>query len=184
MAVDLRALEFDFKRKFYPEISSLLQQHLGDALGSEATTAELVTKVKKALAKRLEQTSTYDLVERWHDAFSFATGTVVEHLSASSLSLSALNAWKVACAERAVVVTREVRETFWAAPSSAAPCLSYLAPRTRTMYTFVREELGVKARRGDVFLGRQEATIGSSVSRIYEAIRDGRINKVLVDMLA
>ena len=184
MAVDLRALEFDFKRKFYPEISSLLQQHFGDALGSEATTAELVTKVKKALAKRLEQTSTYDLVERWHDAFSFATGTVVEHLSASSLSLSALNAWKVACAERAVVVTREVREAFWAAPSSAAPCLSYLAPRTRTMYTFVREELGVKARRGDVFLGRQEATIGSSVSRIYEAIRDGRINKVLVDMLA
>ncbi|KPV78241.1 uncharacterized protein RHOBADRAFT_47862 [Rhodotorula graminis WP1] len=184
MAVDLRALEFDFKRQFYPEISSLLTQHLGSALGSEATTAELVTKVKKALGMRLEQNSTYDLVDRWHDAFSFATGVVVQHLASSSLSLEALNQWKVASAERAIVVTRQVRETFWATPSSAAPALSYLAPRTRLMYTFVREELGVKARRGDVFLGRQEATIGSNVSRIYEAIRDGRINKVLVDMLA
>lgn len=184
MAVDLRAMELDFKKQFDPELPALLKQHLGDALASDAETAALVSKVKKALAKRLEQTSSYDLEPRWHDAFSYATGVVVEHLSTSSLSLQAVNAWKVACAERAIALTRQVRDTFWSTPVTEAPALSYLAPRTRKLYTFVRDVVGVKARRGDVFLGKQEATIGSSVSRIYEAVKDGRVNKVLVDMLA
>ncbi|GAA6053429.1 hypothetical protein JCM3770_005162 [Rhodotorula araucariae] len=184
MAVDLRAMEFDFKKQFDPLVDVLLKEHLGDALLSDAAVADLASKVRKTLNKRLEQTSTYDLAPRWHDAFSVATGTVVETLAASNLSLQALNAWKDAAAERAVALTREVRETFWATPAAQAPALRYLAPRTRALYAFVREELGVKARRGDVFLGRQEATIGSSVSCIYEAVKDGRINAVLVQMLA
>jgi phenylalanine ammonia-lyase len=35
-----------------------------------------------------------------------------------------------------------------------------------------------------VFLGKQEATVGSGVSKIYESIRSGRINAVLVEMMS
>ncbi|GAA5997375.1 uncharacterized protein JCM10292_000216 [Rhodotorula paludigena] len=182
-AVDLRAMELDFKKRFDPLLPTLLQQHLGTGLDVNA----LALEVKKALSKRLEQTTTYDLEPRWHDAFSYATGTVVELLSSSpsaNLTLTAVNAWKVASAEKAISLTREVRNRFWQTPSSQAPAHAYLSPRTRVLYSFVREELGVQARRGDVFVGVQQETIGSNVSRIYEAIKDGRINHVLVKMLA
>ncbi|KAK4332276.1 Phenylalanine ammonia-lyase [Rhodotorula toruloides] len=183
-AIDLRAIEFEFKKQFGPAIVSLIDQHFGSVLTGSNLRDELVEKVNKTLAKRLEQTNSYDLVPRWHDAFSFAAGTVVEVLSSTSLSLAAVNAWKVAAAESAISLTRQVRETFWSAASTSSPALSYLSPRTQILYAFVREELGVKARRGDVFLGKQEVTIGSNVSKIYEAIKSGRINNVLLKMLA
>lgn len=48
----------------------------------------------------------------------------------------------------------------------------------------MRDVVGVKARRGDVFLGKHEATIGSSVSKIYDSIKSGKVNAVLVEMMA
>ncbi|BGP21577.1 phenylalanine/tyrosine ammonia-lyase [Rhodotorula toruloides] len=183
-AIDLRAIEFEFKRQFGPTMVSLIDQHFGSALTGSNVRDELVEKVNKTLAKRLEQTNSYDLVPRWHDAFSVAAGTVVEVLSSTSLSLAAVNAWKVAAAEAAISLTRQVRDAFWTTASTSSPALSYLSPRTQILYSFVREELAVKARRGDVFLGKQEVTIGSNVSKIYEAIKSGRINSVLLKMLA
>ncbi|BGP12540.1 hypothetical protein JCM10213_004875 [Rhodosporidiobolus nylandii] len=191
-ALDLRALEFEFKSQFEPTLRSTLASHLGSFLPDTELDA-LATKVKKALNKRLEQTGAYDLVPRWDDAFSFALGVVVDHISSSSSSsatstgstnpLAAIHAWKAASAQSAVALTRQLREAFWSAPAAQAPALKYLG-RTAPVYRFVRETLGVAARRGDVFLGGEQQTIGSSVSKIYEAIRDGRINRVLVEAMA
>ncbi|GAA5981344.1 hypothetical protein JCM10908_004076 [Rhodotorula pacifica] len=178
-AVDLRAMEFEHTKEFEPLVTDLLKQHFG-----ALATAELEDKVRKSIYKRLQQNNSYDLEQRWHDTFSVATGAVVEGLAGNEVSLASLNAWKVACAEKAIALTRAVRDSFWAAPSSASPALKYLSPRTRVLYSFVREEVGVKARRGDVYLGKQEVTIGTNVSRIYEAIKSGRIAPVLVKMMA
>ncbi|GAA5918439.1 hypothetical protein JCM1841_003967 [Sporobolomyces salmonicolor] len=189
-AIDLRAIEFEFKKLFDPTLVTSLKQHMGAFLSTDAEVDSLATKVKKALNKRLEQTATYDLVPRWHDAFSSATGVVVEHLAASPAAaatgsanpLVALHEWKLSSAQTAIALTRQVREQFWTTPSSQAPALHYLG-RTKALYSFVRDEVGVKARRGDVFVGKPEATIGSSVSKIYEAIKSGAINEVLIGML-
>lgn len=189
-AIDLRAIEFEFKKVHRPAIAESLRQHFGAFVSTEAELDALVSKVKKALAKRLDQTASYDLEPRWHDAYSMATGAVVEHLSTSpSLASSAmnplvsLNEWKLESARKAIELTREVRERFWSTPSGSAPALEYLG-RTKALYLFVRETVGVKARRGDVFEGKPAATIGSSVSKIYDAIKSGKINQVLIDMLA
>ncbi|GAA5861329.1 hypothetical protein JCM1840_005336 [Sporobolomyces johnsonii] len=188
-AIDLRAIEFEFKKLFDPTLATSLKQHFGAFLSTDAEIASLAIKVKKALDKRLDQTATYDLAPRWHDAFSSATGVVVEHLAASPADttgsanpLVAVTEWKLSSAQTAIALTRQVREQFWTTPSSQAPALQYLG-RTRALYSFVRDEVGVKARRGDVFVGKPEATIGSSVSKIYEAIKSGKINGVLVGML-
>ncbi|GAA6059874.1 hypothetical protein JCM10212_007079 [Sporobolomyces blumeae] len=192
-AIDLRAIEKEFIKLHNPAIVDSVKQHFGAFVASEGELDGLVSSVKKALAKRLDQTASYDLEPRWHDAFSSATGAVVEYLSAkpgAALSSSAganplvtLNDWKLASAQTAIALTRQVRDRFWSTPSSQAPALDYLG-RTKALYLFIREDVGVKARRGDVFEGKAGPTIGSSVSKIFEAIRDGRINQVLVDMLA
>lgn len=189
-AIDLRAMEFEFKKLHNPSIVESLKQHFGSFLSSEAELDALVSKVKKALAKRLDQTASYDLDPRWHDAYSSATGAVVEHLSSSPSLASAgamnpllsLNEWKLTSAQTAIALTRQVREQFWSTPSSQAPALQYLG-RNKALYLFVRETVGVKARRGDVFEGKPGPTIGSSVSKIYEAIKSGKINETLISML-
>ncbi|GAA5897404.1 hypothetical protein JCM6882_001878 [Rhodosporidiobolus microsporus] len=196
-AIDLRALELDFKAAFEPTLAASLSEQLGAYLPSPASTAitDLATKVKKAINKRWEQTGSYDLEPRWHDAFSFATGLIVEELATQPTSpvvaanpLLALNTWKVSSAQRAIALTRQMREQFFAATASGAssadaPAIKYLGAGTKKVYLFVRDTVGVKARRGDVFLGREGDTIGRAVSRIVEAVKGGRMERVLVEAL-
>jgi phenylalanine ammonia-lyase len=145
----------------------------------------LSKKVTSAIWRRLEQTPSVDLEPRWDDAFSHVTALVVEALTANPTSsenpLPLLAQWRSESAAAAVALTRQVREAFWAAESS--PTAEFLG-KSRALYSFVRETVGVKARRGDVFLGKQEATIGSSISKIYDSVKSGRINSVLVDIMA
>ncbi|OJA19950.1 hypothetical protein AZE42_03720 [Rhizopogon vesiculosus] len=93
-------------------------------------------------------------------------------------------------AVRGASPTAEESEVAWRGP---APASKYLAPRTRALYQFVRMTLGVRMHgagnvRGDVY-GMQEGvdggegTIGDGVSVICEAIRDGRIGRVVVGMV-
>ena len=128
-AVDLRAMEFEHTKAFEPMVTELLKQHFG-----ALATAEVEDKVRKSIYKRLQQNNSYDLEQRWHDTFSVATGAVVEALAGQEVSLASLNAWKVACAEKAIALTRSVRDSFWAAPSSSSPALKY-SPRGRASCT-------------------------------------------------
>lgn len=87
--------------------------------------------------------------------------------------------------------TIEKSEVVWRGP---APASKYLAPRTRALYEFIRVTLGVRMHgagnlRGDVFGMREgdldlgEGTIGDGISVICEAIRDGRVGRVVVAMV-
>ncbi|KAG2369234.1 L-Aspartase-like protein [Suillus spraguei] len=93
-------------------------------------------------------------------------------------------------AVRGASLSAEETEVAWRGP---APASKYLAPRTRALYEFVRVTLGVRMHgagnlRGDVFGMREgleglDGTIGNGISVICEAIRDGRIGRVVVGML-
>ncbi|KAG1739142.1 phenylalanine ammonia-lyase [Suillus paluster] len=93
-------------------------------------------------------------------------------------------------AVRGASPSAEETEVAWRGP---APASKYLAPRTRALYEFVRVILGVRMHgagnlKGDVFgtrdgLDGEEGTIGNGVSVICEAIRDGRVGRVVVEML-
>ena len=94
-------------------------------------------------------------------------------------------------AVRGASATAEVPEVAY---RGAAPASKYLSPRTRALYEFVRVTLGVRMHgagnlRGNVF-GMQEGnvdlgegTIGDGISVICEAIRDGRIGRIVVGMV-
>ncbi|KAF8141247.1 phenylalanine ammonia-lyase [Boletus edulis] len=87
------------------------------------------------------------------------------------------------------------------APRGRTPASAFLAPRTRVLYEFVRAELGIRMHgadnlRGSVFGmrdgtlpglemeeavmgGSMDTTLGDKVTVIVEAIRDGRMARVL-----
>ncbi|KAF8434967.1 hypothetical protein L210DRAFT_3648671 [Boletus edulis BED1] len=87
------------------------------------------------------------------------------------------------------------------APRGRTPASAFLAPRTRVLYEFVRAELGIRMHgadnlRGSVFGmrdgtlpglemeeavmgGSMDTTLGDKVAVIVEAIRDGRMARVL-----
>ncbi|SCZ90831.1 BZ3500_MvSof-1268-A1-R1_Chr1-3g02294 [Microbotryum saponariae] len=181
-ALDLRYLEFTFRERFNPMILESLRSTFGGLL-DEKTAKVLGVKVVGAMWRRLETTTSVDLVPRWVDAYSHVTSILVDALMTSSSMenpLPKISEWKKTGAEQAVTLTCEIRESYWS--TTLYPTTQYLG-RSKALYLFVRETLGVKARRGDVFLGKQEATIGLSVSKIYEAIKSGRINKTLVEMM-
>lgn len=184
-ALDLRYLERTFRNEFDPTILSSLSQYFSSFLTSEELTT-LTTKLTSTIWRRLEQTTSVDLVPRWDDAFGHISSVIIEALSSASKPstenpIPLLSKWRKESAASAVALTRSVREAFWS--STTSPTVQYLG-KSKALYSFVRDTVGVKARRGDVFLGKQEQTVGSGVSKIYEAVKSGKINQVLVDIMA
>ncbi|KAL8286207.1 hypothetical protein RQP46_004695 [Phenoliferia psychrophenolica] len=186
-ALDLRYIEFAFRAAFNPTLLPTLISHFSSFLPS-STLAALAPVLQSALWRRLETTTSVDLVPRWDDAFAHVSSLLVDALSSSSATtnpIPAIAQWRSSSAEAAVKTMRGVRETFFAgiAAGTPSPTTAYLGRGTKTLYAFVRGTLGVHARRGDVFLGKQERTVGSGVSRIFESIRSGQMNPILVDMM-
>ena len=186
-ALDLRYLEFAFKEKFNPTILTSLTTSFSAFLSTEEI-ALLATKIRSAIWRRLEQTTSVDLAPRWEDAFAFVSSLVLDSLATSRIEckdspIEAIKNWRSSSSSSAISLTKSIRESFFASTlTSTSPTSEYLG-NTRPLYDFVRHTLGVKSRRGDVFLGKQEATIGSAVSKIYDAVRSGEINEVLVEMM-
>ncbi|EIW80706.1 phenylalanine ammonia-lyase [Coniophora puteana RWD-64-598 SS2] len=101
---------------------------------------------------------------------------------------------------RTTTTTSDLPASIASASRGPAPASVYLAPATRALYEFVRVDLGVRMHgsaniRGDVFGMRSgglvgadvegegvEATHGDSISRVCEAIRDGRMDVVVAGM--
>lgn len=131
-----------------------------------------------------------DLEDRFQDAFKFCSSLLIDAfdvaLPTNGNPVHALADWRRSLALSAVTLTRSIRNEFFANSASAtAPSstLQYLG-RSAPLYRFVRETLGVKARRGDVYMGTREKTIGSNISTIYEAVKDGRINPILIQIMS
>lgn len=187
-ALDLRYIEFTFRADFNPTLLPSLTKHFSSFLSTSAL-ATLAPLVIAALWRRLETTTSVDLVPRWDDAFAHASSLILDALASSSSSsnpIPAIALWRTTSAAAAVALMRDVRTTFFdgVAQGRASPTTAYLGHGTRKLYSFVRGTIGVQARRGDVFLGKQEQTVGTGVSRIFDSIKSGKMNAVLVDMMA
>lgn len=183
-ALDLRYIEFvAFRDMFRPSVLTSLTKHFAAFL-SGTQLASLASKVEGAIWRRLESTGSVDLIPRWEDAFAHTSSLVLDALASSRSEknpLTAIAQWRKESADAACAMMRQVRNAFFSAATS--PTTALLGKGTKRLYVFVREVLGVKARRGDVFLGRQEQKIGTGVSKIYESIKNGAINGVLTEMM-
>ncbi|KAH7107817.1 phenylalanine ammonia-lyase [Auriculariales sp. MPI-PUGE-AT-0066] len=201
-ALDLRVIDLTFRAALAASLPELVHTHLG-AMVPAGEQPALVKVVEDNIRTRLEHTAAMDAAARMADVFWFASAGVMEYLggrqakpinghtngSANGTSRpafaldnlpSALASWREDGAKRALEILRAARDGY--VHGSAA---QHLGRGTRVLYEWVRGELGIKLRKGDVFSGgHQNPSIGGAVSVVYDALRDGRGEKVVIQALS
>lgn len=200
MAVDLRVVDLCFRQRLADSTPSLLSAHFSSSLDRAAIDG-LSVAVLASVYRTLERSASMDSWYRFVDAFNCAASVVVDALSSTDRGLEGLRnlaAWKKEAAGQAAELYVRTRDEFF--DGSVAPSLAYLG-KTGALYAFVRQDLDVKPRRGDVkcgghqgepvapppdetLTGRRKAAIGSDVSKIHFAIRSGKLNPVLARLFS
>ena len=186
-------------RQVLPAVLGELDQTTGAPLGlrMEKVAGASVAPLLKALTS-LPSSSTLDLrkIIPFRDILAHRLEALLTELRCAFMDLS-------------LDEISPLSQTLFDIPSMGrAPASRYLAPRTRILYEFVRIELGIPMAGGDNLrktvygmrardqvvpvgefdleeagLGKSvDTTVGDKVSMIVEAIRDGRIARVMARM--
>ncbi|KAJ8087888.1 hypothetical protein PM082_006745 [Marasmius tenuissimus] len=140
---------------------------------------------------RMEKTTIMDVIDHMSTVASSSVPVLNEFFVRSGIAdtelgvglLTSISKFQGNVASRATSLMNELRLAYLSGSRGQAPALKYLG-RTRAMYEFVRVELGVKMHGLDNVTGfeddGEENTVGHSITRVYEAIRDGRIHDIVV----
>ncbi|KAK8060690.1 phenylalanine ammonia-lyase [Apiospora saccharicola] len=174
------------------------------SLSSSSSSSALFLAVWRAVCDRWYETACLDAKERAAEAATAAVpvladyygtttaatngdGSAAAPTTTTTMNLSTLRDLRGAINQTVYQGYLQHRDAFFRAPSSA----QYLGDGTRRGYQFVRETLGVPFHRGieeqpgpsDTELpdGRPKKIIGSWLSVIYEAVRDGRLDDCLLN---
>ncbi|RYP03757.1 hypothetical protein DL764_004932 [Monosporascus ibericus] len=182
-ALDLRVMHMTFLEELKPVLSAILCEQL--AIKEDSPLATLVWK---DICKSWYDTSSLDTPQRASQVASATVPAIAEFLAQDSHSAlpAGSNALKIVQALRESIGKTVLetyvrhRDSFFKHQTTA----QFLGSTTRRCYEFVRKTLGVPFHRGlveqpapgDTELdGRPKRIIGSWVSTLYEAIRDGRL---------
>lgn len=178
--------------KFQAAVRELLETSLTRYFGKYIIEKSRMSILHKmacvSMFKRLEETSSFDTPARFDDLAKHLVGVILDNLTASNApaeSYALLQKWKpefVANSAKVYLTLREQMHTT-ALAETLADAKDNLG-RTYAVYEYVRREIGVTVRKGDVAEGKHGRSIGSNVSAIVEAMRDGRLVGAVGSMLA
>ncbi|KAJ7354146.1 L-Aspartase-like protein [Mycena albidolilacea] len=194
-ALDLRALQtelIDGLHKIATEELSLL-------FGAHLTQSELhqtTAQVCTALQDSLNDTSTMDATERMVKVASSSSTVLLDTFTGPSLScsnpgtvLASIPVFRSKVAARAESLLDDLRRAYLFGGRGRSPASPYLN-KTRPVYEFVRLTLGIGMHGTENYnffvngLGEDEDTTGESITLIQEAIRDGQMQQVIVQLFA
>lgn len=192
IALDLRALQAEFSMG----LTKILNDELIAHFGAPIIYAKLFGTIEAAL----DATTIMDCTDRMKNAAEACTAPLVNHLLATpplSSSIPNIPAFRSSLACRMIAFYTQLTKAFLDGARGAAPASKYLK-RTRTVYEFVRIKLKIKMHGKENFErfnhvgidelvgmpGGDDETIGQNITRIYEAIRDGKLQAVVVDTFA
>ena len=190
-ALDLRALQHEFEQ----EVDDILRAELARAFAPHFSSADLgalLPAVARAVRRSLDATSTMDASMRMRTVAGATTTPLVDFCAARAGAVGALEeivGFRAALAERMAASLVRLRGEYLEGGKGAAPAGPYLG-KSRKVYEFVRVSLGVRMHgrenlRGfEAGPGVEEETIGQEISRIHEAIRDGKMQDVVVGLFA
>ncbi|KAI5841624.1 phenylalanine ammonia-lyase [Tricharina praecox] len=194
-AVDLRVMLLTFTEALETLVKTETASYFKGMIGKKELR-KLGVKVFDHVKKRFDETMREDSRARFNDIFYTATSVVMEALSENNprpssdptAVFSSISLWRQNLTHKALALYKEHREEFVAKDMPAAQSLG----RTRILYEFVRKDLNVPMHRGQDDLplkhGEQHEreaqvlTTGAMITRIYEALRDGRMAGVVMDM--
>jgi len=189
-ALDLRAMQAELQMG----MKTIVREELSAFLGSSLATAqqeELHGIVWTAIGHSLDATSTMDAVPRMHKVASASIAHVVDFCIAhgAASALAGLTEFRDRVAEQSSDLLVKLRQAYLSGERGAAPASSFLG-KTRPVYEFIRVTLGVRmhgAENLDNFAkgpGVTDATLGQNISLIHEAMRDGKMQDIVVSLFA
>lgn len=230
-ALDARALYVEMRQLSAQVVRDVVREAFSLS-GADQLVDKIAGKVIHQVYDALDRTPGMDTAPRMAKVASEAVSPLLDALAwldLSTLDLGKVAGFRATLAERLTALLTELRcaylgvsladvrrgcigstlaptepPVFDISPRGRTPASAFLAPRTRVVYEFVREELGIQMHgadnlRGSVFGmhegvlagldaedvtaalgGLVDTTVGDKVSIIVEAIRDGRMARVLV----
>ncbi|KAF8622680.1 hypothetical protein AX15_006782 [Amanita polypyramis BW_CC] len=195
-AYDLRALQAEFADGLKTIVSEELSCCFGQAL-TDPEISTLLSRVLKAMTATLERTTTMDGTERMRRVAASSTPTLLDFLTGSDVedpdtaiaSLASIPSFCSRVASRGSTLLKQLQTSYLSGGRGPAPATSYLN-KTRPIYEFVRLTLGIRMHGSENLhsfengLGVEDVTVGQNVSLIHEAIRDGKMQRVIVNMLS
>lgn len=157
----------------------------------------IYAKLLKTIVATLDETTTMDCSDRMKKVAESCTAPLVNHLLATpplTLAIANILPFRDTLATRLITLHKQLTKAFLDGTHGPSPASKYLK-RTKGVYEFVRIELKVKMHGKENFgqfdhvgidglVGMpdgEDETIGQNISRIYEAIRDGKLQAVVVD---
>ncbi|KAI5200732.1 phenylalanine ammonia-lyase [Aureobasidium subglaciale] len=193
-ALDLRVLQNQFLESVEPKIESLVETFLANM---EQASAELQSALSAKIFTRVRTvwptTTTSDLDQRCKITSNAIVMDVINAFAKFSPTTSLDPSKLLELTSKLQAHMQDLYETkrqdLFRNHLSITP--SYLGNTAKRMYRFVRSDLGIKLHRGlvehptqpllpGVDIKEPRKTIGSQVSVIYEALRDGRGTRVIM----
>lgn len=193
-ALDLRALHIDLQTSLSSLLRELLAKHFPSALSALATPqqGQLVLKLERGIARALEATNTADGGARLKAVADSTTTPLIDlflsDATAFAGALPAFPAFRTEFAQRGADTLALLQKQYLEGERGATPASKHVG-KSRRLYEFVRTELNVRMYGVENLHnfaagpGVEETSIGENISLIHEAIRDGKMQSVVMDIL-
>ena len=182
------------------EFSAGLTKILKEELVAYFGAPIIYLKLLQTIVATLDETTTMDCADRMKNVAEVCTAPLVNHLLATpstTAHIPNIPGFRTSLANRLIAFHTQLTKSFLDGAHGPAPASKYLT-KTRKVYEFVRIELKIKMHgKENLELfdhvgidgligmpGGDDETIGQNVTRIYEAIRDGKLQAAVVDTFA
>ena len=179
--LDLRALRLEF----FLSMETILKEELTTSFStclSPSNQSSLYNKIIKTMMDTFDKTTTMDSADQMFAVASSSTSILIDFFERPEYtgdgtftvpSLSDISTFRTRVSTRLTARHAELRGDFLTRKRGTAPASPYLG-RTRGMYEFIRQELGIPMHGSENFrmfangLGVDEPSIGQKISKIYE----------------
>ncbi|KAL2829834.1 L-Aspartase-like protein [Aspergillus pseudoustus] len=188
-ALDLRALHLAFLENAKAQLPTVTS-NIFNAYLSELELEALDNSLSNHLTEAWPTTNRLSPFDRVHSVIENSLSVLLENLKDhKGPSLGDLEAWKGQARDALNKVYQETADSFFLKQHTA----DLLGEGSKILYGTVREDLGVPFHQGfvehptidsETYNGRSKKTIGSWISIIYEAVRDGRLMNPLLQSLS
>lgn len=192
-ALDLRALQVDLRESLSALLHELLPKHFIASATSLSTSQKdlLITQLERSVHRALDATSSADCSARMQAVAAATSTPLVDFFStdpALASDFARISSFRAEFAERAADALATLRRQYLEGACGPTPASKYLG-KTKAVYEFVRLTLGVRMHGAENLHGFapgpgiEEVSIGQNISLIHEAIRDGKMQGIVVELM-
>ncbi|KAM0799486.1 putative phenylalanine ammonia-lyase [Usnea florida] len=187
-ALDIRAMDRGYLCAIGPAVDKITANIFGDVLGDAGVLEKLQSKLREQASKNFGLTTSIGTSDRFSNIAETVQSTLTTSLYTHTGlpthfdALSAIKQWTDQLSATLRDLYLQHRQVYFATPD-ATP---YLGAASSRMYNHVRKDLHVPFHKGladDPTKDNGLKTIGSNISIIYEAMRNGRLYEPILTYL-